>query len=132
MQTHHTLSYDFYLHDSLALTGGLAFLLYSMIRFLSFSFTQQNLLRRLMQKIYLQDIESIINKNSNTLDIETDTATIYGDSVTNWYMGYFKKLRAVSYGSAFHCIRKVKRMIGVKAKEPQSVIVERGSVKLEG
>jgi hypothetical protein len=104
-----------------------------MIRFLSFSFTQQNLLRRLMQKIYLQDIESIINKNINALDIETDTASIYGgDSVTNWYMGYFKKLRAVSYGSAFHCIRKVKWIIGVKAKEPQSVIVERGSVKLEG
>jgi hypothetical protein len=90
-----------------------------------------------MEKIYLQDIESIINKygNATAADIETDMATICGggsSDVTNWCMAYFKKLRALSYGSAFHCLRKIYRMIGVKPKEPQSVIVERASQKLEG
>ena len=83
-----------------------------------------------MEKIYLQDIESIINKYGNANDIlETaDMASISGDA----YMGYFKKLRGLSYGSFFHCVRRAGRMVGVKPKEPQSVIVERASQKLEG
>ena len=55
-------------------------------------------------------------------------ASISGDT----YMGYFKKLRALSYGSAFHCVRRACRMLGVRPKSPQSVIVERASHKLEG
>ena len=85
-----------------------------------------------MQKVYLQDVESIINKY-NSKELATRSGAEFDtEIVDNTYMGYFRKLRAVSYGSAFHCLRKFNRTLGIKPREPQSLIVERATRKLDG
>ena len=63
------------------------------------------------------------------VDIETEIGSINGGQgdITNWYMSYFRKLRALSYGSGFHFIRRLGRLIGFKPKGPQSLIVERAT-----